>query len=960
MNAVSEPIKKHRLSNLGRVLFYVWNVIFLAFILLGFAPVQLPSLIRMVNNGTTPFIYLVFCLVLIAIPVVSALVGVIFLRKDASRLFALGYVVEWPLMLILFFRFFLIREGNPAITVLLVWLAVAEALFLWHLLDRKIDQRGAFWRYLRLSGLTLLFSGTIYAAVWLAFYVPPIAVGIYEMIKNFFQYWSEIFRHTPAVLWYQIPLSILGWILVTFSGTLIIVMPVAAPVIAGKTWLRSLRNSLGEGKRLVTLASTILPLTVVLIILGVSMAQPQGRAFQLLKTAPETPEQAQDLLRQQEQIRAGLVNAYLASFRYISSLGEVRHISDMYQYTLDLPESVAWQFELAYEVVIRPFLYVPVHTVQENRSDGQNFTNDQQEAAILYQQFFDRPIVKGEREEIVRAVRSSSDGVQAEQAWQAVDDREVHLNLQEVRLTEHGDWAEVEIHEAYENRTFQRQEVVYYFSLPESAVVTGLWLGNSSDRGKAFAYVVAPRGAAQAVYRNEIRYNRDPALVEQIGPRQYRLRAFPLEPQSFALDSDQHEPDPGPELHLWMAYRTMRINGTWPLPSLAEKRNVYWDAKTTRTINGQSISGKDAAWLPGEIQPTAPVVAKPHRVDFPGGQTVLIQPAADVETARMPENLRLAVVLDRSFSMRERASDVKQAITFIRQSVKSGPEPDLFLTASKYRGEAPGRVGLASLDPDEVLYFGGQNAAELLAQFEELQAGKVYDAILVLTDDTGYELSAGDVELQVPDAPVWVVHLGDGFPLGYDDSTQQAIQASGGGVAATIEEALSRFAASRNMPGRLDIVDGYVWQTLPTSDASALAGSLPANLQSATDEEAGFAALAARRVILAEMPKNHGKLDQVSTLDQLHALAIKHSIVTPYSSMLVLVNDAQQELLRKLSEQQDRYRRETEGVGETTQANPFMVSGVPEPEEWLLLALAVLLLAFAGWRNRIRRPARPV
>ena len=54
-------------------------------------------------------------------------------------------------------------------------------------------------------------------------------------------------------------------------------------------------------------------------------------------------------------------------------------------------------------------------------------------------------------------------------------------------------------------RPLNLQEVVYYFSLPELAVITGLWLGNSPDKAKADVYQVAPRGAAQAVYREETR-----------------------------------------------------------------------------------------------------------------------------------------------------------------------------------------------------------------------------------------------------------------------------------------------------------------------------------------------------------------------------------------------------------------------------------------------------------------------
>jgi len=109
-----------------------------------------------------------------------------------------------------------------------------------------------------------------------------------------------------------------------------------------------------------------------------------------------------------------------------------------------------------------------------------------------------------------------------------VDDREVHLANQEVIIQEHGDWADIELHEVYQNQTAELQEAIYYFSLPESAVITGIWLGDTADKAQADAFQVAPRGAAQAVYREQTRVQKDPALVEQIGPRQYRLRVYPV------------------------------------------------------------------------------------------------------------------------------------------------------------------------------------------------------------------------------------------------------------------------------------------------------------------------------------------------------------------------------------------------------------------------------------------------
>lgn len=930
-----------------RGLFWAWNVVFLAFMLLGFAPLQLPSILQSVREGVIPPVYLAFCLALILLPVLAVLLGALRLRRSPERLFALGYVVEWPLLLILMFRFFIIRQGNPAITVLLVWLGVAEAAFLWQLLDDRIDQRGLVWQLTRLAGLTLLFTGTMYAAGWLLFYLPPLVVQFLEGVKYFFMGLPEMFANSSLRTWYSNPLQLLGFILLLFSGSLLVLMPAAAPVIAGRAALNALRAVRRIGRWEAALAAGLIPLVVVGAALWAGMRQPQQEAFRLLEDVPASPQQASYLVQHETQLRAGLLNAYLAPVRYMSAVGEVRHISDMYQSFMGFPATAAWNLEIAYEWFIRPLLYVPVHPADQTSQDNQAFSSEPLKAADLYQNYFDQPIIKGERETIVTAVRSTFDGSQAEVAWQAVDDREVHLNQQEVTLAEHGDWAQVTIHEVYENHTFTRQEVVYYFNLPESAAVTGLWLGNSPDRGKAFPYWVAPRGSAQAVYRNEVRLNRDPALVEQIGPRQYRLRAFPVEPRAWA-GSDRFTP--GPELHLWLEYRTVAVDGAWPLPQLADKRNVYWDGQTTRLVNGTARrAAAGGAWLPSGLPAANAVTARSHQILLSTGQTVWVRPAAEVRLPAPPRNLRLAVVLDRSYSMRSRAGDVEQALAAVKQLVTAGPDPDLYLTASKYRGETASKVGLASLNPSQITYFGGQNAAELLEQFESLQAGQAYDAVLVLTDGSGFEIGTAGSKVQVPDAPVWVVHLGGGLPLGYDDPTLQAIQASGGGVADTVEEALSRYAFSRGASGTRDVLDGYVWEVLPSGQAAAPASS--------TADDPGFTALAARRVILAEMARNRGSLDQLPVLDSLQRLAEDASIVTPYSSMLVLVNQLQQDQLELLSDANDRYQREVENVGNTTRVNPFAVTGVPEPEEWLLLLLAGLMLGYAGWRAKQRSRA---
>ena len=147
-----------------------------------------------------------------------------------------------------------------------------------------------------------------------------------------------------------------------------------------------------------------------------------------------------------------------------------------------------------------------------------------------------------------------------------------------------------------------------------------------------------------------------------------------------------------------------------------------------------------------------------------------------------------------------------------------------------------------------------------------------------------------------------------------------------------------------------DIVDGYTWSVLPT-DQIAEAG-LPVGQIEVHQSTEDFSALAARRLILAEMARNRGTIDQLETLDYLHALAVERGIVTPYSSMIVLINKAQEQKLEKLSAHPDRFEREYEDLGETTPTPQAPLSGVPEPHEWLLIGIAAAILLWYANRKR--------
>ncbi len=536
----------------GYGLFWSWNLIFLAFMALGFAPQVLPSLIDSVRISQSPPEFLLYAVVLTLIPLASVLLALTVLRREPGKLLVLGYGVEGPLMLILGLRFFVVREATAAVTLMLVLAGLGMATLLWQLLDRKIDERGPLASILRLAGLTLMLALGVYAAVWLAFYIVPLTAltlqGLGEIVGDLPRILRDLFDALSSPDWWRnlleawrmIPLIVLGTILGIYTATLLVALPIAVTVIYAQAWLRAWRATArgGIGRPLaVAVPALVLVLAVSLVL--IANRQPQRQAFDLLAQPPASPVEAEALLDQQQTIRKGLLNAYLAPQRYISAVGEVRHVRDLYKEAFKLPVDQAVRVQNLYEGLARPLLYELVNPSKPTADwDHQALQREPREAAELYESFFDESIVDGEHDTVVRAIRSNWNVEQATTAWQAIDDREVRLVQQDVTVAEHGDWAEVELHEEYQNVTGMRQEVVYYFSLPELAVVTGLWLGNSDDRDAASAYRVSPRGAAQAAYRNEVRRQIDPALVEQIGPRQYRLRIFPVEPQTDDLGTE--------------------------------------------------------------------------------------------------------------------------------------------------------------------------------------------------------------------------------------------------------------------------------------------------------------------------------------------------------------------------------------------------------------------------------------
>lgn len=888
-------------------IFWLWNLTFLLVVYTGILPLIAPALITATFAGQIPIEFFFTFVGIIAVPTVCTLIGALRFSKQPVQLMRLFYGVEAPLFLLCLIRLFLLRELTPASALIIGTVVVCIAAFFIELLYGYAHRhRAAAWLQMTAHSLMLLV-GLYIGAVLMFYAVPTVAVLLREFFSFKWVGWLP-YLFTPNAIW-AIPALL---VLFVFTSTLFVAMPSALAalyVLSGRQMLRAFGSQYGRNRAWVGAGAVVTAWIVIFISL---QQQPQLQAFNLLKNPAGNDSSRQTLLAKSDVIREGLINSYLLSYRYLSTRKENNHISAMYKNVLGLPGSASQVLQDSYNHLMSPFLY------QGDRADINK-------AEKLYAQFFDAPIQKAERQTIQHALQSTFNQDEVKAGLLNINQEKVWLNRQQVTVKEHGDWADVELYEVYENQTPQVQEVFYSFSLPESAVITGLWLGDTAKLSDRFPFVVSPRGAAQQVYNEQVRQRVDPALLEQVGPRHYRLRAFPIPVRS---TPPQGESQPQ-EMHLWLTYKVMQQQAGWALPQLAEKRNIFWTDDTKRVYKG----AEQKEWLPTFISASGQNQPSLHQVNLPGGYRISAKPLTKQDYS-LPQGKRFAIVLDTSRSMAAHSKEVTQ--TFTNLIDNNSNDFDLYVTASP---SGVKRINdIRSFNPGKIIFYGTIQPKDMLRQFTTLRGDTSYDAVLLVTDEGSYELSDDSSDLPKMAAPLWMVHLGGVLPPAYDDATLKAIQDSGGGVSTEVSEVLQRLATQAKLGDTVSVVDGYAWSELKQSEAT---------------EQPGFEQLAARQLVLGLSKEID--TDQLTKLDDIHAIAKNFDIVTPYSSMLVLVNDQQREALKRAEAQSNRFKREVEsGKEQLSQPNnPFTVSAVPEPEEWMLIGMVAIALLFIVRRKRI-------
>ena len=901
------------------LIFWSWNLIFILLIAFLLAEFLIVPIITSMLKGATPVEQGLFSLFLFIVPFVAVGFGVSNgFRRQPKRLLTFFFGIELPLFFLAIARLTITSQLQAATLFIIFVTAMGIAAFTYQLFSQTQNQSRTR-QLTELGALVFSLLIGIYIGVLLLFISVPLFA---EVAVGFVQFdWLKIIGNSP--------LLILTGIFFAYTLTLFIGLPIMLCVLYTHAFWKKYRQTAHLLGYRLPLAVVTLGIVINAAIFYLSNQQPQAQALALLEQPVDNDQDRQKLLAQQDLIRAGLLNAYLKGFRYADTTNNTNFIEYLYQDAFKFNrDGLPRTMQKVFNHVAAPFLFDDADATYEN----QKYNNEK--IAQHYAEFFDAPIEKAERHSIRSAFKSHWQRAGFEAGLIDAESEKVWIEKQSLQIKESKHSALITLQETYRNRTFNQQEILYHFSLPAEAALTGVWLSDDAENLKKYSYTVAPRGAAQKLYKQEVQRRIDPALLEQVGPYQYRLRVFPIPP--LIEDYQQRTQVEAKPMYLQLQYVvSLSEQGSWPLPRLLERRNAYWDNDTLLTIDNKMTRRTGDTWLPTTV---------PAQQATPLGEQILTIPdaqglyqAIDVkkQTGFIASKTKksYAVLIDTSYSMQQHKAELKKLLSALQkqeQEHASATKLDYFLVGKSLHAKQ-------NILVEDLVFYGHSGHLTHFKLWQERKSSTHYDAIVLVTDEGAYELKDSIPLSLSAHTPLWLLHLGDILPYAYDDNLLDLLLKSKGGIAtkfATITQQTEQVDSTLFYSGQ------YQWQFK----------GLVKEKNEPSDPL--LTILAAKQFINHQyrQHKSHG----LKTLDALHAIAIQHSIVTPFSSMIVVVNDQQQEDLKKLSEAKDRFYRDVE-QGRKLSDSPTMtlaIEGVPEPEEWALIFVLCLLLFSAYVRKR--------
>jgi len=891
-----------------QILFWIWNLLFLTIWITAEVQVGLiGNMIVAAVAGDMPVNILIISLILVLIPILSLAVALtkLFGKKDAITKWFL--CVEIPIMFLCFVRLAGLKELTAGNTHLLLIAAVGIVTFIIYILkDKKfLNNR---WLEPKMVGFTSILLLVFYLSLLVSFIIVPL-LAIF--LNEFFSFdWLTEFRHMESIFWFLL--------ILIFSGVSAL-LGVIYPLFSLNTYYKSFKEAFDHFKTAsyrVTWLTVILTIAVnVGLFLVLNVNQSQHYAFDLwdkLEKQDFPTALKEETIANESKIRRGIMNAYLAKYRYMFDVDE-QPIKYLYQEAFH-NESVTKTANNLFCGVAFPFVY-----------QGDMYRDDDK-ARELYGNLFDESLHLAEKDRILNALNSTWNRGDIEASILDINEKKVLVTQQDVTVKEQGNFAEIEIHETYQNQTFRQQEILYYFSLPPNAVFTGLWLSDSDSEAKKYKYVVSPRGAAQQVYKNEVRRRVDPSLLEQVGPNQYRLRAFPVLPKRWEYEGDYRSKKTmkqGDNFHLWLAYTIYSDKESWPTPTVIERRNIFHNKTTDYSFQKQNINASSKEWVPYKLQRTAPALAG-EETSFEG-ECISFQ---EVKKRKIKPQ-KVNVIIDNSYSMLSQISTINTNIKELR-NIFGKDNVKIFLGANE----------ISSLNKN--MFWGDKQMLPQLYDNKEIidLATSVF-----ITDNGSYELLTDTLKSLQLQNPLYLLHINGSWPKAYPDNLYETMKLNRGGAAGNVEHLITQMTSSDDSLNAKTIsssggVDIKFYES--SKNPCILASSEMSNKIVASK-------------LIDKMVQDVYTEERLTALDRMHTYAKKYDIVTPYSSMIVLVNDRQKKALKEAENADDRFDRENETGGEPDgKLAVNEVTGTPEPEEWMLIILSGIMLLVLWYRKNYK------
>lgn len=885
ISTTAKKIKNFGTGILGKIIFWAYNVYFIFFnfsmalsLVIG---QNFFEIIKSLEWGQAlTFLGIFFLPIATVIFVIRK--G---LQKNSASLTKLFFLLELPLAILLLFSSSLIGQTTIFTGLSLLGLLAVPLILYIHFSKVELSALAK-----QIFGFFSQLSTTLlgYYALLFSFFLPLILIGVpKEFLSDFFYYGSPFidFINYPA-MFVRLTFALILFILILTLTALPYILLRTLWKIAENNRL-NLIKSLGEKKAEKNIAISWI---IVLILFAISLFRwPDHRLLTQLSEFDQeadylTQETAANPLIEQEEKLQKLVERKLQARHYYLFDKDETFLADAYEIVFE-SEIFAETIQTTFTNLAYPLVYWEERTDQ--RVLGDNF---QYLFGYSYYQS------KSDFEDIDIRFKEPEE-----------EDKNVLVTYREITVDTEADGllARVTIEEEYENQTNQEQEIIYEFNLPDEVAFYDLKLGPNLE----FSGVIAPKGAAQKVYERELAQRRDPALLEQTGPNQYRLRIFPVPGRNdFSTLQGQRQ-------KVSFSYSVAQSAGAFALPRYTRESNVYSDASSSISLsyNGQisyleetteQIAATDEdvrdLCLNQEQNYGLSEASRNANIIFHANDADLQNLACAEMTELLPllKDYRLAIVYDSSFN-NEEDQTLHQFAKLISQTDLNWlneAEIDLYKfnqvisTGERITGDNFKKL----LEP---IHFSRVNDFSKLGEITEN-----YDLIVLVTSQDIDFSQLKNFPFSKPTMAYWVSE--EKLPA-LNMEMSSGLWQTGGGTSTTIEEAIRSFLIKETLASK------YAENAINLNRKLSLQfnglSTIPANNVFSADSAL---AMISNKALLQEFVSQQNKevVGDINVLDQLDQAARQANLISPYSSSIALVNQQQIETLRRLMEQYNRFQ----------------------------------------------------